>query len=224
MDRSAQHNLGGGTGSPTIWPRGHLRPLSARRTEVQEQGWTFRSLPALSSPTLSFLRLFCLFNICSIYLKCPPPPIPYLPASLPQQVPVSDSPPPRLTGPWKRQLIRLGNAATHFSLRFGCSASSPHLHTQHAPFVYLYLFAPPPHPPDDSMAQLSRVVMSFLCKPFRFPRRLFVCLLNKADSNWKLSVFTIPEWRLRCVHTSTHNQDRIHASRSPPLPRCGGTE
>ncbi|KAK1888400.1 Multiple C2 and transmembrane domain containing protein 2 [Dissostichus eleginoides] len=40
-----------------------------------------------------------------------------------KQVPVSDSPPPWLTGPWQRKLIRLGKAATHFSLCFGCWAS-----------------------------------------------------------------------------------------------------
>lgn len=53
-------------------------------------------------------------------------PLPYLGAApLSQQVSVSDSPPPWLTGPWQKQLIKLGKAATHFSPCFGCRASLP---------------------------------------------------------------------------------------------------
>lgn len=84
---------------------------------------------SLSSPALPFLMLLCFFfffNVCSLYFKSFfPAPISYFPTSLSQQVSVSDSPPPWLTGPWQRQLIRLGKAATHFPLCLGCWASLP---------------------------------------------------------------------------------------------------
>lgn len=152
-------------------------------------------------PLLPFLIPLCLFNVRSLYFKSFfPAPISYFPASLSQQVPVSDSPPPWLTGPWQRQLIRLGKAATHFSLCFGCWASLPSFAYPACP-VHLPVLVG--LPPDDSMVHLSCVVVLFLCKPLSLSS-LLVCLLDKADSNWKLSVFTIPEWLLRCTHTSAH--------------------
>lgn len=126
-----------------------------------------------TSPTLLFLMLLCLFNVCSLYFKSFfPAPISYFPASLSQQVPVSDSPPPWLTGPWQRQLIRLGKAATHFSLCFWCWASLPSFAYPACP-VHLPVLVG--LPPDDSMVHLSCVVVLFLCKPLCFPLCLFVC-------------------------------------------------
>lgn len=76
------------------------------------------------------------------------PPTPLVPASLSQQVSVSDSPPPWLTGPWQKQLIKLGKAATHFSLCFGCRASLPSF-AYAACSVHLPVLAG--LPPDDSL-------------------------------------------------------------------------
>lgn len=112
-------------------------------------------------------------NVCSLYFgSFFPAPISYFPASPSQQVPVSDSPPPWLTGPWQRQLIRVGKAATHFSLCSGCRASLPSFAYPACP-VHLPVLVG--LPPDDSMVHLSCVVVLFLCKPLRFPLCLFVC-------------------------------------------------
>ena len=122
---------------------------------------------------LKSLPLLFPFNVCSLYFKSSlPAPISYFLASLSQQVPVSDSPPPWLTGPWQRQLIRLGKAATHFSLCFGCWAS---LLSFAYPACPVHLPVLVGLPPDDSTVHLSCVVVSFLCKPLCFPLCLFVC-------------------------------------------------
>lgn len=83
-----------------------------------------------------------------------------------------DSPPPWLTGPWQRQLIRLGKAATHFSHSFSCWAS---LSSFAYPACPVHLPVLVGLPPDDSVVHLSCVVVSFLCKPLCFPLCLFVC-------------------------------------------------
>lgn len=167
--------------------------------------------------------LLCLFNVCSLYFKSFfPAPISYFPASLSQQVPVSDSPPPWLTGPWQRQLIRLGKAATHFSLCFGCWASLPSFAYPACP-VHLPVLVG--LPPDDSMVHLSCVVVSFLCKPLCFPLCLFVCwtkliLIGSCQCLQSQSGY-------RGVHIQAHtNRDTYtqHTSLSPLLPRSGWTE
>lgn len=136
-------------------------------------GLFFKSLslfPLLQHSFPLLLRLFShlLFRL-QIFL---PGPYLLLSTSLSQQVPVSDSPPPWLTGPWRRQLIRLGKAATHFSLCFGCWASLPSFAYPACP-VHLPVLVG--LPPDDSMVHLSCVVVLFLCKPLCFPLCLFVC-------------------------------------------------
>lgn len=73
-------------------------------------------------PLFSILLFF--FLMSTLYTSLFPHPY-LLAASLSQQVSVSDSPPPWLTGPWQKQLIKLGKAATHFSPCFGCRASLP---------------------------------------------------------------------------------------------------
>lgn len=80
------------------------------------------SFPIPLSPFFFFLKS----TLCVALPPPSPPPLPYLEAApLSQQVSVSDSPPPWLTGPWQKQLIKLGKAATHFSPCFGCRASLP---------------------------------------------------------------------------------------------------
>lgn len=125
-------------------------------------------------PCTPFTRAPVSFFVSALYTSSvsSQPPISYFPASLAQQVPVSDSPPPWLTGPWLRQLIRLGQPATHFSPCFGCWASLPSFAYPACP-VHLPVLVG--LPPDDSMLHLSCVVVSFLCKPLRFPLCLFVC-------------------------------------------------
>lgn len=121
-----------------------------------------------NTPFSHALLFLYLFFILQLFL-----PSPYLLLSrfsLPAGV--CDSPPPWLTGPWQRQLIRLGKAATHFSLCFGCWASLPSFAYPACP-VHLPVLVG--LPPDDSMVHLSCVVVLFLCKPLRFPLCLFVC-------------------------------------------------
>lgn len=77
-----------------------------------------------------------------------------------------------------------------------------HLHTQHALFIYLRSLAPlsvssSPHPPPPPpMMILCRtcllLLLYFSVKSLALLSPL-VCLSDKADSNWKLSVFTIPQ-------------------------------
>lgn len=150
-------------------------------------------------------------------LYTPPfPHSPYLLAASPsQQVPVSDSPPPWLTGPWQKQLIKLGQAATHFSQCFGCWASLPSF-AYPACSVHLPVLAgllPPP--PDDSPCTCLVLLCYFFCKPSSLSSPL-VCLLDKADSNWKLSVFTIPVWLPSCARTSAAHKWR-HIRTNAPL-------
>lgn len=91
-------------------------------------GRSLSYFPALFHSTFS---VFLLFKVDSLRLTSSPllPPPCLEAAPLSQQVSVSDSPPPWLTGPWQKQLIKLGKAATHFSPCFGCRASLP-------PFAY----------------------------------------------------------------------------------------
>lgn len=99
-------------------------------------------------PFSILLSAFSLFLTRTLYTS-PFPHSPYLLAASPsQQVPVSDSPPPWLAGPWQKQLIKLGQAATHFSQCFGCWASLPSF-AYPACTVHLPVLAglPPPPPP-----------------------------------------------------------------------------
>lgn len=98
-----------------------------------------------------------------------------------------------------------------------------HLHTQHALFIYLYLLPPPPHPTSPSLPhRLPPMILSRIClllllyfsvKPLALLSPL-VCLSDKADSNWKLSVFTIPQWLPGCRHTSALKQRHTHTHTS----------
>lgn len=62
-----------------------------------------------------------------------------------------------------------------------------HLHTQHALFIYLYLLASLPTVLRRTCLVLSRHFFANLSAFFSAG-----CLLDKADSNWKLSVFYSP--------------------------------
>lgn len=145
-----------------------------------------------------------------------------LPLFPPQQVSVSDSPPPWLTGPWQRQLIRLGKAATHFLPRFGRRASLPSFAYPACPVHLPVLVAPPPPTSPSLPHRLPPMILSRIClllllyfsvKPLALLSPL-VCLSDKADSNWKLSVFTIPQWLPGCRHTSALKQRHTHTHTS----------
>lgn len=133
----------------------------------------FKSLPLFPLLLHSPLSCSSVFFMSALYTSSlSSQPLSLTSPLLSQQVPVSDSPPPWLTGPWQRKLIRLGKAATHFSLCFGCWASLPSFAYPACP-VHLPVLVG--LPPDDSMVHLSCVVVLFLCKPLCFPLCLFVC-------------------------------------------------
>lgn len=157
VDRGVRHHLGGGTGPAPVRPGRHLRPLSPRRSEIQKQG---RAIVKLLSSSFPIPLPPCVFFLKSALCVSPLPPLlPYLEAApLSQQVSVSDSPSPWLTGPWQKQLIKLGKAATHFSPCFGCRASLPS-------FAYPACSAHLPVlaglPPDDSLRTCLVLLCSF---------------------------------------------------------------
>lgn len=176
---------------------------------------------SLFSLTLSFPHTALFYNACSLYFIS----FAYFPSSLPSRCLSVTHLHLGSLGHGRGSSLDWARLPLTSLLRFGCWASLPSFAYPACP-VHLPVLVG--LPPDDSMAHLSGVVALFLCKaPPLFS--LLVCLSDKADSNWKLSVFTIPQWLPGCTHTSaqkkrhTHTHAHTHntTSLSPLLPRSG---